>query len=112
MKHIKLFEQFVNEKAGVPEPIIPYAKDLAIRAYEVLLKLIDKTDGEGKTEEKFKFDKILNDNFPVSIVNSEVSYKVIPGLKNMIPKGMPFDGVAAEGAFHGGNSLVHKGSVS
>jgi len=112
MKHIKLFEQFINEKASVPPGIIPYAEDLSKRVYDVLLELIKKTPNhqEGEIDQKFKFDKILSDKFPVSSVKSTISYKVIPGLRNMVPKGTPFDGVAAEGAFHGGSELVHRGS--
>lgn len=112
MRHIKLFEQFINEKAGVPPGIIPYAEDLSKKVYDILLELIKKTHNhkEGKIDEKFKFDKILSDKFPVSSVKSTISYKVIPGLRNMVPKGTPFDGVAAEGSFYGGSELIHRGS--
>jgi len=111
MKHVKLFEQFINEKAGVPAGIMPYADDLSERVYAELMKMLKKNGYErsDEVEKKFAFKEILSDKFPVSTVVSNIKYEVVQNLKDMIPKGMPFDGVVAEGAFHGGSALKKKG---
>lgn len=110
MRFVKLFEEFekqlLTEKASVPKAIIPYAEDLSEKIYEVMVRHLERGKHRIQEEETFTYDKVLDEDFPLSEVDMVISYQVIEDLKSKHKKPEKYDGLVIEGGYIGGSNLV------